>query len=160
MRKKSTGRKIETSDFKKMNMCVECGYADYMKKGDSCDNCKLLNRPRCEYCEGIMRDEHIHYSYDSNDKLRHLDSLKLSKKPIREFLLVDKSYTIPFDEKICEYCHELQEDILRNKRTIRCQCGDRLCKQNDLIEYIKVNGRQCSECILINEILLRKLTNK
>ena len=155
MRKKLTGRKIETKDFKKMNMCVECGYADYIKKGDRCEKCKLLNRKRCEYCEGVMREEHTHYSYDSNDKLRHLDSLKLSKKPIREFLLIDKSYTIPHDEKICEYCFDLQKEIIKNKRRIRCGCGDKLCKQKDMIEYIRVNGRICQECVLINEIISR-----
>lgn len=155
MRKKLTGRKIETKDFKKMNMCVECGYADYIKKGDRCEKCKLLNRKRCEYCEGVMREEHTHYSYDSNDKLRHLDSLKLSKKPIREFLLIDKSYTIPHDEKICEYCFELQKEIIKNKRRIRCGCGDKLCKQKDMIEYIRVNGMSCQECVLINEIISR-----
>ena len=166
MFKKQTGRKIDVVDFKKMNKCVECGYADNMKYGEKCETCKLLNRKRCSYCDGILKDKNIYYSYDHNDNLRHLESLKLSKKPIKEFLVYDKSYTKPYNEDICESCHLLQEDIRKNYRNIKCVCGAKLIPKKDkeeMVKYIGINGRFCHLCLEELEMLSeidKKLQNK
>lgn len=156
MFKKQTGRKIDVVDFKKMNKCIECGYADNMKYGEKCETCKELNRKKCSSCEAILKDKNIYYSYDHNDNLRHLESLKLSKKPIKEFLVYDKSYTKPYNEDICETCHAIHEDIRKNYKHIRCQCGRKLINKLDkeeLVKYVTENGKFCDRCLFLMGVL-------
>jgi len=155
MFKKQTGRKIDVNEFKKMKRCVECGYTDNFE-GEKCDKCKLITRRKCYYCEAILRDTNIYYAYDHSDNMRELESLKLSKKPIKEFLIADKSYTIPYSEDLCQSCHAMQEEIREDYKNIKCTCGCDLLidpTPEDMIEYIRENGRYCKRCLFFMGVM-------
>lgn len=148
MIKKQTGRKIDAKDFKLLNQCVECGYATNIKYGSKCPLCELLDRPKCKLCEIVLRDVKITYAYDHNNKFRDIEKVKVSKKPIKEFLIHDTPVSKPYSEDMCEDCHEYIEGVKRILEYLKCSvcCKELLLSEDNMFDYLKERGEVCCSC--------------
>lgn len=154
MIKKQTGRKIDAKDFKLLNQCVECGYATNIKYGGKCPLCELLDRPKCRMCDIVLRDMELFFGYDHSNKLRDGQSVKISKKPIKEYIKIQQSPTKPhYEECLCDSCYNRVLELKNTWKNLICShCGKRLDLTDDetseyyWFDYLKKHGQLCLVC--------------
>lgn len=143
-----TGNTFNPDEFKLLVTCVICGRAN---KNERCDGCKDLKFDTCEMCDVLLRKGiQTHFSYDIREVKRNVDSFKISKALIREFLTESEPlYPHAFPDTtihLCSGCKDW-EKLMKNK------CWNCYRKFKNSKENYKLNGNMCKDCSTLLEIL-------
>lgn len=155
---KKTGRVLTVNEFKKLNQCLECRKMLDMKKGSICEECKKLNRTRCEYCSIVLRNDkekkNKFYVYYDNSVFRDkVVTSYTSNKPIREYKVETKINYPKHDNNLCEECFNFINKVTVNHLEYN-SCVIKNCtnflldtpEPQQLVDYLKVYGRLCKHC--------------
>lgn len=139
MKRKLTGRNFTPIEFNRLAQCVQCGIAGLLQAGEKCEECKILDIPKCEICDIVLRKGvYKQYAYDIKEDYRTVD-YKVNKSSVREFFYYKEYYRKSDKEGLCVDCIDWEYQM-RNK------CW--LCKKNftNTKENYKYNGNMCSMC--------------
>lgn len=149
MIKFKTGFKYDPTEFRKLNQCVQCGFASNICNGGVCDKCTSLDFKKCDICEILLRDgTYTFYTYDTDESYRNID-FKINKKDVVEFSYTREEHHKSSVDGLCVDCI-----LWQTRMKHKCVCCD--SRFLNTKENYKLNGNMCDFCSLYYEVMYDK----